>query len=80
MPGGQRQADLHGYKACVVYRESSRTAKGTQRNPVLQSKNKAKQKLLITSVNRLSWIIVQSSLEQKTVAINKTTFKRNFVF
>jgi hypothetical protein len=38
------------FKACLVYRVSSRTARATQRNPVLknkngQTKNKTKQKL-----------------------------------
>jgi hypothetical protein len=30
----QRQADLYDFKASLVYKESSRTARATQRNPV----------------------------------------------
>jgi hypothetical protein len=32
--GWQRQADLCEFKASLVYRVSSRTARATQRNPV----------------------------------------------
>ena len=39
--GRQRQADLYDFKASLVYRASSRTARDTQRNPV---SNKTKQK------------------------------------
>ena len=34
----QRQADLCEFKASLVYRASSRTARATQRNPVLKKK------------------------------------------
>jgi hypothetical protein len=37
--GRQRQADFE-FEASLVYRVSSRTAKTTQRNPVLKSKKK----------------------------------------
>jgi len=42
----QRQADLCKFEASLVYRVSSRTARDTQRNPVLKNKkqNKTKQK------------------------------------
>ena len=33
----QRQADLCEFRACLVYRVSSRTASATQRNPVLEN-------------------------------------------
>jgi len=36
------QADLHEFKAVLVYRPSSRTAKTTQKNPALRKK-KTKQ-------------------------------------
>jgi hypothetical protein len=39
--GRQRQVDLCEFKASLVYRMNSRTARATQRNPV--SKNKTKQ-------------------------------------
>jgi hypothetical protein len=38
--GRQREADLCGFEASLVYGASSRTARATQRNPVL---NKTKQ-------------------------------------
>ena len=40
----QRQADLCEFKASLVYRESSRTARATQRNPVSQNKTKKENK------------------------------------
>ena len=39
----QRQVDLCEFKTSLVYGVSSRTAKGTQRNPVLKNKSKTKQ-------------------------------------
>lgn len=36
--GRQRQADLYQFKAGLVYRVSSRTARVTQRNTVLKNK------------------------------------------
>ena len=36
----QKQADLSGFKATLVYKSSSRTARATQRNPVLKNKHK----------------------------------------
>ena len=36
--GRQRQAELCEFKAILVYRSSSRTAKAAQRNPVSKSK------------------------------------------
>jgi hypothetical protein len=36
----QKQVDLCELEASLVYRFSSRTAKATQRNPVLKNKNK----------------------------------------
>jgi hypothetical protein len=38
----QRQADLCAFKASLVYRVSSRTARATQRNPVSKRKKKKK--------------------------------------
>ena len=38
--GSQRQADLCEFKASLVYRMSSRTARATQRNPVLKNQKK----------------------------------------
>jgi hypothetical protein len=40
-PRMQRQVDLCDFKTSLVYRDSSRIARATQRNPV--SKTKAKQ-------------------------------------
>jgi hypothetical protein len=43
--GRQREADLCEFKACLVYRASSRTARTTQRNPVsIKTKIKTKTK------------------------------------
>ena len=38
----QKQADLCEFKTNLVYRVNSRTAKATQRNPVLKNQNKNK--------------------------------------
>ena len=46
-PRKQRQADLCELEAILVYRASSRTARATQRNPVLKNEtkqNKTKKK------------------------------------
>ena len=40
----QRQMDLREFKASLVYRVCSRTARATQRNPVSKHKNKQKNK------------------------------------
>ena len=37
-PRRQRQADFYDFKASLVYRVSSKTARATQRNPVLKRK------------------------------------------
>lgn len=39
--GRQRQADLCEFQASLVYRVSSRTARATQRNPVLKNKRES---------------------------------------
>jgi len=44
MPGGQRQTDLCEFKATLVYRVSSRTARATRRNPAMDTN---KQKLIV---------------------------------
>jgi hypothetical protein len=36
----QRQVDLCGFEASLVYRASSRTARATQRNPLLKKKER----------------------------------------
>jgi hypothetical protein len=38
----QRQADLYEFKASLMYRERSGTARATQRNTVLKSKQQNK--------------------------------------
>jgi hypothetical protein len=45
----QKQADLCKFETSLIYKESSRTARATQRNPVSKqnkNKNKNKQKTL----------------------------------
>ena len=42
--GRQKQADLCERKASLVYRVSFRTARATQRKPVLKNKNRQKTK------------------------------------
>ena len=37
---GQRQEDLYEFEASLVYRVSPRTARATQRNPVLKNQRK----------------------------------------
>jgi hypothetical protein len=41
--GRQRQEDLCEFEASLVYRVSSRTARATQRNPVLNKQTNNKQ-------------------------------------
>jgi hypothetical protein len=41
--GKQRQADFCEFKASLVYRASSRTAKATQRNPVSKKQKEKKE-------------------------------------
>jgi hypothetical protein len=43
---GGRGRQISEYKANLVYRVSSRTAKATQRNPVSEKKKKKKKKIL----------------------------------
>jgi hypothetical protein len=40
----QRQADGYMFKVSLVYRVSSRTARATQKNPVLKNKTKTNTK------------------------------------
>jgi hypothetical protein len=42
VPERQRQVDLCEFKASLIYRASSRTARVTQRNPVLKNKKQAR--------------------------------------
>jgi hypothetical protein len=62
----QEQVDLYKFEASLVYRESSRTAKTTQRNPVseIQSQNKGLHETLTTlehgacsNLNMCSWVM-----------------------
>jgi hypothetical protein len=41
---GGRGRQISEFEASLVYKVSSRTARATQRNPVLKNKNKTKQK------------------------------------
>ena len=43
----QSQADLHEFKAGLVYRVSFRIARATQRNPVLKNKNNNKKVIYV---------------------------------
>ena len=51
MPALQRQVDLCKFKASLIYRVNSRTARATQRNPVL--KNKQKESVFSTVFSEL---------------------------
>ena len=52
--GRQGQVDLCEFKASLVYKESSRTARAvTERNPVLKNKNKTD--IILTQKNFLNW-------------------------
>ena len=42
--GRQTQADLCEFKASLVYKASSRTARATQKNPVLEDKQKEEER------------------------------------
>jgi hypothetical protein len=46
----QRQADLYEFKASLVYRVSSRTARTSQRNPVSEKKKKKKCRSYVIDV------------------------------
>ena len=56
--GRQRQANLHEFKASLVYRVSSRTARAIQRYSV---KNKNKNKTAHKSVLSRVYVIVHSA-------------------
>jgi hypothetical protein len=45
-PERQRQEDLFKFKASLLHRVSSRTARAIQRNPVLKNQNNNNKKLL----------------------------------
>jgi hypothetical protein len=47
---GGRGRLISEFEASLVYRESSRTARATQRNPVSKNKNKTKQKSICATV------------------------------
>jgi hypothetical protein len=44
--GRQKQVDLYEFKANLVYTVSSRTARGTQRNPTLKNNNNQRTVLI----------------------------------
>ena len=44
----QRQVDLYEFKVSLVYRVSSKTARATQRSPVLENSNK-RQGLILSA-------------------------------
>ena len=52
IPVRQRQ-QISEYKASLVYRVSSRTARATQRNPVLKNQNKQSNKKEPTATKKL---------------------------
>ena len=58
---GDRGRQISEFEASLVYRVSSRTARATQRNPVLKKQNKTKQNdylTLIASVKVVSQNII----------------------
>jgi hypothetical protein len=46
---GRRGTWISEFKASLVYRVSSRTARATQRNPVSKNKTKQKKKLILAA-------------------------------
>jgi hypothetical protein len=51
-----RQVDLYLVeKASLVYRVSSRTARATQRNPILKNKHNTNKKVFTNSRTSLFW-------------------------
>jgi capsid protein len=80
--GRESQVDLCEFEASLVYRVSSRTARATQRNPVLKNKTKQKKerkqrkkqskrstpKLLLQSQHLSSTQTRQIQQEKKTTA------------
>ena len=44
----EAEADLCEFEASLVYRGSSRTARATQRNPVLKNKQKTKKSVMVS--------------------------------
>jgi hypothetical protein len=66
----QRQVDLSEFKASVVCRVSSRTARATQRNPILTKQNRTEQNR--TEQNRTE----QNRTEQNRTKQNKTEQNR----
>jgi glycosylphosphatidylinositol transamidase (GPIT) subunit GPI8 len=50
---GGKGRQISEFKASLIYRMSSRTARATQRNPVLKNKNKQKQKQKQKSIKQI---------------------------
>ena len=61
----QRREELCEFEARLVYRVSSRTAKATQRSPVLKKKKEKKKRTSITT--KLPWFLSPLSLLSGTL-------------
>jgi hypothetical protein len=48
-----RGRQISEFEACLVYRVSSRTARATQRNPVLKNKNKDENQIGILTLKKI---------------------------
>ena len=62
--GGLRQADICEFKASQVYRASSRTvSKTTERNPVVENKNKATMTTKINNTNKKHSLLQRTGVQ-----------------
>jgi hypothetical protein len=68
---GGRGRRISEFEASLVYRVSSRTARATQRNPVLKKQNKTKQNPLATFSQGLIIICKMRTFKPIFLAIGK---------
>jgi hypothetical protein len=67
---GGRGRRISEFKASLIYRVSSRTARATQRNPVLKNKNKQQQKM--SSVKYILFILLVDRIDTIQYSFRKT--------
>jgi hypothetical protein len=74
---GGRGRRISEFKASLVYKVSSRTARATQRNRVLKNKNKNKQTKKSSDVN--GWdLCLESEMELRRQSFMALSLKKEF--
>ena len=64
----QKQADLCEFKASLIYRVSTKTARATRRNPVSKTKTKPNQtKPNQTKKDSKTWVNTEASTDKKAM-------------